>query len=401
MARWTTRHSSGVAEDTNQEDDPSDPSWHRAAGRPFQRGPRHGGRRLWLGSLILGIMSLGIWKLTAPQQSVRSEVKTRLSSSLGDDTLDADQRFAESAHQPAGSPVPRTEDDPRLSEREDALLWWIEAAPLPSTEDLSRCLTHPTTEVPKVFKNNSKLTILHMGRQRPQTIVEFGEKLWIKTPPQKSAHIQAYDHLTLVACLKAPGATLHDPLLVRMWTYERWPRRAQNGAVVFDDLFQVEDSGQSKVTRGLKRLGLSEVALMSDHHLARIFLKRAAVQWMISKADRSSEPSLISLSVDGYALGLRQGGKFPNWLGDEEVLILTTSMGSPLSTERLIEWSKRDSKDASAGQTPKKEESTSKKKKRSKRKKKRRRKSKEKRKVKSNSNVDPSNPNDQLKLEYK
>jgi hypothetical protein len=233
-------------------------------------------RWLWLSCLTITLLSICLWyyanqdhALLLSQDSLEkintdlNEASPQSSESIGEETdfeVLPERSDSIDSHKAASTLEERFEE----SADEHALRWWIDAAPRPQPQVLQSCLKKAQGLELELMQGENGLSILTQGRNRPQVIYEQNEQLWIKTPQLNTAHQQAYDHLLLISCLKSPGATLYDPLLVRQWGGETWPKHnRESGRLALDDLFVVRSKNQAHFTYGLFRLGLPEFGINS------------------------------------------------------------------------------------------------------------------------------------------
>ena len=176
-------------------------------------------RWLWLSCLVITLVSAVSWFYATKQDVFNQEPNSKL------ERLKANSSSAQEALESSnGSGLDESLADQKAllieSERtseEVALRWWIDAAPRPNEQGLQLCLSKSQNVEVAIHLGEGGLSVLTQGRKRPQIIYEQNEQLWVKTPLLGTAHQQAFDHLLLVSCLRSPGATLFDPLLVRQW----------------------------------------------------------------------------------------------------------------------------------------------------------------------------------------
>lgn len=338
MARWTRKYTTAVTNTDRDHQSPSEKSkatWRRRQGND---------RLFWLFTLGAFILSSWFWRVGEEELHKEQEGGTASAQAQSDSQpVQSDQSIEKSS---SVAPKP-SEIDPNQAEgaegrrdTETSLLWWVDAAPLPSPTDLMACLDRSGQAPVQILSAQEGYSILTPGRTRPQTIFERGEQIWFKTPPLSSAHMQAYDHLALAACLKAPGATLYDPLLVRQWVGDEWPQKNQeSGGFPLDSLFLIRSEENAHFTFGLARLGLSELGIISDDASVRVALRQIALVWLLRGQSQTSQVDQVDhaepFSISGITLALKGGVDDDDWLGPEKVSVIIDSAGQHLSKEQL------------------------------------------------------------------
>ena len=333
MARWMRDYT--VAETNTPKTDKNN-----GLDRPWQK-RRTSDRWIWLSCMSISLISTALWFYAntpnSPQQnkpiidSIPSEAKSQPLNDLNKESL---PKSSEVDHR---SIVLNQKETDEVTAEEAALRWWIDAAPRPDGQALRLCLEKAQNVGVEIYLGEGGLSILTQGRQRPQIIYEQNDQIWIKTPLLNTAHQQAYDHLLLISCLKSPGATLYDPLLVRQWNGEDWPQaNLETGALVLDDLFLIRSQGEAHFTYGLFRLGLSELGLQSKNVEARNFLRRLALFWIVHPNAREKlQTSSLNFKMKQSDLQLIQGKKLVAWLGPKQVRVLVDQDSQSLSNRSL------------------------------------------------------------------
>lgn len=311
MVRWTKGYTA-AATNTRKVGKSKEKPGHR----PWQSHESND-RFIWLSCLVIGLLATLTWWQTLPDNKqpppgaqVSPSVDLGTEPSVEESLEDPDSRSAQSSSQP--------------STDEPALLWWIESAPLPDQRGLQKCLEQAEQPLPELLIAAEGFSILTAGRPRPQTIYEQNEQIWIKTPLLASPHQQAYDHLLLISCLQTPGATLYDPLLVRQWGGETWPKRNQkSGGISLDELFIIRSQGRNHFTYGLHRLGLPELGILTTNIEARDLLKRLALFWIVEKNSRDTlQLKEHQFTFLGRLTTLVAGHQIPEWLGPKDTRIV-------------------------------------------------------------------------------
>lgn len=330
MARWM-RDYTAAETNTPKADNlkVSERSWQRR---------RSSDRWLWLSCLAISLASAIIWFYATEQSLFGQDQSAKLESS----NSNVSSKQAGETLNNLGSGDSQVNPTTLITENEQtseevALRWWIDAAPRPSGQDLQLCLSNSQNVEVDIHLGEGGLSVLTQGRKRPQIIYEQNEQLWIKTPLLSTAHQQAYDHLLLVSCLRSPGATLFDPLLVRQWGGEDWPQRNQNtGALALDDLFLIRSQGDAHFTYGLFRLGLPELGLQNKSGEARNLLRQLALFWIIHPKAREELQALsIKFKMGKHNLQLSQGDSLVAWLGPKKVQVLVDQGAQVLSEQSL------------------------------------------------------------------
>ena len=306
-----------------------------AASRPWQRRQSHD-HVMWLSCGALTLSAALVWVIFKPP-SVHLKGRNGDLSPLSQSDRELPSR--DQASPPNEKNLPRDESIDQQTEEMESLTWWIDSAPLPDPSLLGACLTRVDQVSPTILPQEQGFSILVNGRNRPQTIYERREKIWVKTPPLSTPHQQAYDHLVLISCLQTPGATLHDPYLVRQWGGDRWPMRSlKNENVSLEDLFVIRSQGEQHFTYGLKRLGLPELGLATESGEARLWLKRLALHWLLEpkSRERLASPQNV-FTLNDKTLQMKVGHSFERWLGPTETMVIADREGSLLSTSALSE----------------------------------------------------------------
>jgi hypothetical protein len=317
MARWMKGYTSAVTS-TQKVGKPKTPV------KPWQS---HGSndRFIWGSCILIALFSGLFWIRMSPKN--HSEPITALDdmgteNKLGEDAEaagESDKTFGLSPHEQINN-----DDEP-------SLMWWIESAPLPDRFVLQNCLVRDSQPLPELFMQNQGFSILTQGRNQPQTIFERNEQIWVKTPLLSSPHQQAYDHLLLVSCLQTPGATLYDPLLVRQWGGDAWPKKnKESGGIALDDLFVIRSQDQHHFTYGLHRLGLPELGIISATIEGRDLLQRLALFWIVDQDSRqrlqSKEPQF---TFNDVKMKVIKGITLPQWLGPKTTKVLVNTQNIP------------------------------------------------------------------------
>ena len=383
MVRWTGKY---INAGTNKDQDPS----LKGGGRPplYWRQRETNSWMMWV--VFTSSLSLAVWLWSGedgeheqPEQSTKTALQAQEKKTS---TPQSDQHTSPETQQPTEL---QSRDKLLRDERERSLLWWVEAAPLPTPLALKNCLSRVDQAPVDLLPSSEGYTILTPGRPRPQTLYERGEQIWLKTPPQHTPHQQAYDHLVLAACLKAPGATLYDPLLVRRWLGDDWPQRdPKSGGIALDDLFVIRSEGSAHYTFGLARLGIAELGVYTDQIKNRSALRRLALSWLLKGKDQ--DPDSLVLQQQNYRV--RSAEQIDHWLGPDEVMVVTRDDGVTLSDdelEKIMQSASRSKAKVIRKKRKKKSRRSAKKRKRSTLKKSRTRK-KEKRKSDRKSKKSPS-----------
>ena len=306
-------------------------------------------RWLWLSCLTITLLSTGLWYYANQHNASllsksRSEninadvngISPQSPESIGKKTdleVLPEHSDASDSHKTAST----LEDHFEESADEHALRWWIDAAPRPQPSELQSCLKKAQGLELELMQGENGLSILTQGRNRPQVLYEQNEQLWIKTPQLNTAHQQAYDHLLLISCLKSPGATLYDPLLIRQWGGNTWPKHnRESGSLALDDLFVVRSKNTAHFTYGLFRLGLPELGLNSQHIQARDVLQEMTLFWIIHPQGRKLLQDLeLKFEFKGSPLQLTKGERLSAWLGPKNVMVLQDQKQQDLSQQIL------------------------------------------------------------------
>jgi hypothetical protein len=282
-------------------------------------------RFIWGSCILIALFSGLFWIRMSPKN--HSESITALDDMGTENKLGEDAEAAGESDKTFGlSPYEQINNDD-----EPSLMWWIESAPLPDRFVLQNCLARDSQPLPELFMQNQGFSILTQGRDRPQTIFERNEQIWVKTPLLSSPHQQAYDHLLLVSCLQAPGATLYDPLLVRQWGGDAWPKKnKESGGIALDELFVIRSQDQHHFTYGLHRLGLPDLGIISATIDGRDLLQRLALFWIVDQDSRqhlqSKEPQF---TFNDFEAKLIEGTALPQWLGPKSAKVLVNTQNIP------------------------------------------------------------------------
>jgi hypothetical protein len=112
-------------------------------------------------------------------------------------------------------------------------------------------------------------------------------------------------HLALTACLRGEESELHDPQRALVWGGSRWPLSGDEGSL--SAWFEVVSEGRSHQTRGLERLGLSELSLTSDHSHARTLLKTLTLSLL------TESTHALQLRWGAWRLSEIEGSKLLRW----------------------------------------------------------------------------------------
>jgi len=260
-------------------------------GPPLRRGPRPSPRPLWA---VCCASTLCLWALWPPlsPNAPAEEGRARVASSAEPSAEPRAEPRADPRAEPRAEPSAEPSAEPRAASGADAappldlahptLSWWIEGRS-PTLEELRACLAAlPGRPYSARLLAPGELEVAREGRARQQRLRVTAEQLWLHTPLSSTPLAQVHEHLSALSCLRRDGATLHDPLLARLWPSARWPALSAGGGAPLDDLLSVESEGERHLTRGLSRLGGAEQGLVSAHPLARRALRRLVVEWLAS-----------------------------------------------------------------------------------------------------------------------
>ena len=329
MARWMKEHTAAATSPKDRSGEHHiDQVWSKERHRYHQRD-------LFLWGVGVGV-TLMMVVLFAPQLSPSSKhtiTQSQLSPLPEVEGLSGDEPDSQSDLTP---PEHQVKDD------ESTLIWWVDRGLLPSKASLVTCLSHPRQAPIEVLDGEGGYTIITPGRTQPQTLYLRQRQLWFKTPKLSSAHVQAYDHLALASCLKVPQATLYDPMLVRQWGADEWPRKnPESGGFPLDDLFVIRSSETAHYTYGLSRVGLPELGVLSASSEAREALRHIALAWLVIPQSRARlKTQLSEIVVKGVPLEMRDAQKIDVWLGPLEVKIATGPEGVLLDDRTLTSLSR-------------------------------------------------------------
>ena len=326
MARWT-KGPTTAASNTQKNKSKTPKPWQHHQSSDF---------KLWLICFLILLSSTIVWFTITPETSQSSQ---ELTQQLSPTDFKVQEQVSQSGSDEQSTLETQAEQTKKKKhDITHSLLWWIEAAPLPYPQDLLRCLSSKQKVPPQIFTQRDGISILSSRRPAPQTIYEKGEQVWVKTPLLSSPHQQAYDHLLLISCLKTPGATLFDPLLIRQWGTENWPQKnEQSQGVKLEDIFLIRSDKKYHYTHGLSRLGLPELGLVSQNlSVARELLQQLALYWIIQKESRVTlkQESHSFLFLKKSVL-LKRSEKVNDWLGSKDIQVLLNQDGELLSDDDL------------------------------------------------------------------
>ena len=309
--------------------------------RPWQRRHTHD-RGMFVMAVVIFLGAGTLWtvfetnkdELSQDERSVTGSPNN--SSDVGDLSPRSGDNEPPTIHPSKEAETDRSHLEPDNDDSE-SLVWWIEAAPLPHPLSLRDCLTRKDQAPPTLLAQEGGFSVLISGRQRPQTIFEQREKIWVKTPLLASPHQQAYDHLVLISCLQSPGATLHDPRLVRQWGGENWPQRSsERSSVSLEDLFLIRSQGDQHYTFGLDRLGLPDLGIITKSEEARTWLRQLTLYWLMKPQSRT----LLSDKVTAFTLNDQKakmviGESIKTWLGPVKVRVIADEVSSLFTEDQL------------------------------------------------------------------
>ncbi len=217
---------------------------------------------LWIGIVATAFFGLLLWDTGAPDAP----------------TTDADAAAAPDAAPPdaapAAAPVPK-----------DAVVWTVAGRPFPSPGALRSCLEKQdyTSGVTGV----GDLTIT--WKSVVQSVTPDGDALRLATSVGGRCWDAAALHIATAFCLRAPGATLRDPLLGMTRQADRWPRPRDDGGLPLDMLVVID--GDPPRTRGLRRFGLPELTAPG---VGPTTLYRAVGAFLVGCKPSATEIPLIS-----------------------------------------------------------------------------------------------------------